>query len=60
MSEIKGQLLAIILSLMVFGAVSGTVAAVYKTTAGQVTQKSSSITSGIDSALSNNSGNSGN
>ena len=55
MSEIKGQLLAIILSLMVFGAVGGTVAAVYKTTANQVTQKSSTATSGIDTALSSNS-----
>lgn len=37
MSEIKGQLLGIILTLMVFGAVSGIVAHVYSQTAAKVT-----------------------
>ena len=37
MSEIKGQLLGIILTLMVFGGVAATVATVYKTSANKVT-----------------------
>ena len=37
MSEIKGQLLGIILTLMVFGAVSITIAHVYGATAAKVT-----------------------
>ena len=36
MSEIKGQLLGIILTIMVFGGVSATVAAVYSVSANKV------------------------
>lgn len=36
MSEIKGQLLGIILTLMVFGGLSATIAAVYSKTASKV------------------------
>ena len=43
MSEIKGQLLGIILTLMVFGAVSVTVAHVYADSAAKVTDYGSSI-----------------
>ena len=55
MSEIKGQLLGIILTLMVFAAVSVTIAAVYKTTAGKVTQKASNIENGAQTELNGNS-----
>ena len=54
MSEIKGQLLGIILTLMVFAAVSVTIAAVYKTTAGKVTSKASNIENGVQTELSGN------
>ena len=53
MSEIKGQLLGIILTLMVFAAVSVTIAAVYKTTAGKVTQKANNIENGAQTELNN-------
>lgn len=43
MSEIKGQLLGIILTLMVFGAVSGIVAHLYKQTANKVTNYGETI-----------------
>ena len=56
MSEIKGQLLGIILTLMVFAAVSVTIAAVYKTTAGKVTQKANNIENGAQTELNSNSG----
>lgn len=54
MSEIKGQLLGIILTLMVFAAVSVTVAAVYKQSAGKVTQRSENIEDAIDTELTAN------
>ena len=60
MSEIKGQLLGIILTLMVFAAVSVTIAAVYKSTAGKVTEKADNIENGaqtqLDSTNPNSSG----
>ena len=43
MSEIKGQLLGIILTLMVFGGVSVTVAHVYAASAAKVTDYSDSL-----------------
>lgn len=43
MSEIKGQLLGIILTLMVFGAVSVTIAHVYKDSAAKVTNYSKDV-----------------
>ena len=43
MAEIKGQLLGIILTLMVFGAISVTIAHVYHETAAKVTEYSSDI-----------------
>ena len=43
MSEIKGQLLGIILTLMVFGGVSATVAHVYATTAGKVSDYAENV-----------------
>lgn len=55
MSEIKGQLLGIILTLMVFAAVSVTIAAVYKTTAGKVTEKANNIENGAQTELNGNS-----
>ena len=55
MSEIKGQLLGIILTLMVFAAVSVTIAAVYKSTAGKVTQKANNIENGAQTELQSNS-----
>ena len=55
MSEIKGQLLGIILTLMVFAAVSVTIAAVYKTTAGKVTQKANNIENGAQTELNGSS-----
>ena len=55
MSEIKGQLLGIILTLMVFAAVSVTVAAVYKQSANKVTEKSENIEDAVDTALTANS-----
>lgn len=54
MSEIKGQLLGIILTLMVFAAVSVTVAAVYKQSASKVTQRSENIEDAIDTELTAN------
>ena len=55
MSEIKGQLLGIILTLMVFAAVSVTIAAVYKRSASSVTQRSEGIEDSIDTELTSNS-----
>lgn len=52
MSEIKGQLLGIILVLMVFGAVSVGLATVFKKTTDTVVEKANTITDGIDTALS--------
>ena len=43
MSEIKGQLLGIILVLIVFGAISVTMATVFKSTAGQVAERSTNL-----------------
>ena len=43
MSEIKGQLLGIILTIMVFAAVSVVVAKVYANTAAKVTDYSASV-----------------
>ena len=43
MSEIKGQLLGIILTLMVFAAVSVTIAAVYRSSANKVSEKANNI-----------------
>lgn len=43
MSEIKGQLLGIILTLMVFGGVSATVAHVYADSAAKVTDYAENI-----------------
>ena len=43
MSEIKGQLLGIILTLMVFGAVSITVAHLYGATASKVTNYGTNV-----------------
>jgi len=43
MSEIKGQLLGIILTLMVFGAVSVTIAHVYADSAAKVTNYSKDV-----------------
>ena len=40
MSEIKGQLLGILLVLVVFGAVSATLAGVFTKTANQISEKS--------------------
>ena len=54
MSEIKGQLLGIILTLMVFAAVSVTVALVYKQSAAKVTERSVNIDDAIDTALTAN------
>lgn len=51
MSEIKGQLLGIILTLMVFAAVSVTIAAVYKSTADKVTEKANNIENGAQTEL---------
>ena len=55
MSEIKGQLLGIILTLMVFAAVSVTIAAVYKSSAKSVTQRSEGIEDSIDTELTSSS-----
>ncbi len=43
MSEIKGQLLGIILTLMVFGAISVTIAHVYVTSAGKISTYSNDL-----------------
>ena len=51
MSEIKGQLLGIILTLMVFAAVSVTIAAVYKNAADKVTEKANNIENGAQTEL---------
>ena len=51
MSEIKGQLLGIILTLMVFAAVSVTIAAVYRSSADKVTEKANNIENGAQTEL---------
>lgn len=51
MSEIKGQLLGIILTLMVFAAVSVTIAAVYRSSADKVTEKANNIENGAQAEL---------
>lgn len=51
MSEIKGQLLGIILTLMVFAAVSVTIAAVYRTSANKVSEKANNIENGAQTEL---------
>ena len=43
MGEIKGQLLGIILTIMVFGGVSAVVATVYNTTADKVTRYAENV-----------------
>lgn len=54
MSEIKGQLLGIILTVMVFAAISVTIAALYKGTANQVTERSENVADAVDTVLTNN------
>lgn len=51
MAEIKGQLLGIILTLMVFAAVSITVAAVYRASADKVTDRSVNIEDAVETEL---------
>ncbi len=57
MSEIKGQLLGIILTLMVFAAVSVTIATVYNQTASKVTEHAQNVEQGASQELE--SGNTG-
>lgn len=51
MSEIKGQLLGIVLVLMVFGAVSATVAGIFATTRDTISMKANNITKDAETAL---------
>ncbi len=55
MSEIKGQLLGIILTLMVFAAVSVTVASLYNSTAEKVTTYGTNVESGAAAEMGQNS-----
>ena len=59
MSEIKGQLLGIILTLMVFGGVSATVAAVYSSSASKVSQYAEHIEEPAAGEVDYDTGNSG-
>lgn len=54
MSEIKGQLLGLVLVLLIFGAVSLSVAAVFRDSADKVTENYDGITSGATDVLSVN------
>ena len=51
MSEIKGQLLGIILVLVVFGAISVTMATVFKKTGQQVAQKAENPGAAAETAI---------
>ena len=51
MSEIKGQLLGIIMVLIIFGAVSVTVATIFKDSRDKITEKSNDMTSGVETTL---------
>ena len=51
MSEIKGQLLGIILVLMIFAAVSGVVALVFKNAGDTITEKAEHTFDDADSTL---------
>ena len=51
MSEIKGQLLGIIMVLIIFGAVSGTIAGVFLNSRETITEKSTNMTSGVETTL---------
>ena len=52
MSEIKGQLLGIILVLVIFGSVSVAVAQIFKNSKTKMTSEASEITSGAEATLS--------
>lgn len=51
MSEIKGQILGIVLVLVIFGAVSAAIATVFNTTTSAVTEKSKTIVSDTEGLL---------
>ena len=51
MSEIKGQLLGIILVLIVFGAISVSMAAVFRNTAKQVTDRSNGLGEAVETEM---------
>ena len=54
MSEIKGQLLGILLVLIVFGAVSVSMATVFSSTAAQIAEKSEDLEDTVNDAFTNN------
>ena len=51
MSEIKGQLLGIVMVLIIFGAVSGPIAGIFYTTREKITEKSTDMTTGVENTL---------
>lgn len=51
MSEIKGQLLGLVLVLVIFAAVSAGLATVFTSTAGQITTKSENIDTSIETFM---------
>ena len=51
MSEIKGQLLGIVMVLLIFGTVSGVVAGVFAKLKNTITNKSTTMISDVDEAL---------
>lgn len=56
MSEIKGQLLGIVLVLIVFGGISVAMAKVFKNTSGQITSKSEDAGADAEAQLSSSIG----
>lgn len=51
MSEIKGQLLGIVLVLVIFGAISVTLATVFKSTASSISRKADDPAANAESVL---------
>ena len=55
MSEIKGQLLGVILVLVIFGGISVAMATIFKNTAGQVSSKSEDLGKEAGTVINSNS-----